>query len=179
PISSVRDSRRRFPPLFHWSAHQREGRRNAAMLRRRKLFGLLAAAMAVFLALAMGAIPAASADACTVTVTLVGGQTLVFNVNVAPGTPISAMGLAITGPVASESEQCAPATSTTPAVSVTTTSTTSTPTTSSTTPTSSTTSNPSPTSTSTSPSHHGSGSSSSTTTTTSSSTTPVPTGNSK
>src|SRR6201999_1516893 len=155
PISSVRDSRRRFPPLFHWSAHQREGRRNAAMLRRRKLFGLLAAAMAAFLAMAMGAIPAASADDCTVTVTLVGGQTLVFHVNVAPGTPISAMGLPITGPVASESEQCAPATSTTPAVSVTTTTTTTAPPTSSSTPTSSTTAtHPGTTSTSTSPSHH-------------------------
>src|SRR6202012_3136165 len=147
-VSSVRDCRHRFSPQFHRSAHLREGWRSAAMLSRRKLLGVLAAAMAVSLAGAMGATPAASADACTVTVTLVGGQTLVFNVNVAPGTPISAMGLPITGPVASESEQCAPATSTTPAVSVTTTSTTSTPTTSSTTPTSSTTSNPGPTSTS-------------------------------
>jgi hypothetical protein len=150
------------------------------MMRRRQLLAVLAAAMAVFAAMAMGAISTASADACTVTVTLVGGQTLVFNVNVAPGTPISAMGLPITGPVASESEQCAPATSTTPAVSVTTTTTTTTPTTSSAPPSSSTTSSkPTSTSTSTSPSHHGSGSSSSTTTTTSSSTTPVPTGTSQ
>jgi hypothetical protein len=147
-------------------------------MRRRQLLAVLAAAMAAFVAMAVGTISTASADACTVTVTLVGGQTLVFNVNVAPGTPISAMGLPITGPVASESEQCAPATSTTPAVSVTTTSTTTTPTTSSTTPTSSTTSsNPGTTSTSTSPSHRGSDSSS--TTTSSSSTTPVPTGTSQ
>jgi Transglycosylase SLT domain/Peptidase family M23 len=153
------------------------------VLRRRQLFAVLAAAMAAFLAMAMGAISTASADACTVTVTLVGGQTLVFHVNVAPGTPISAMGLPITGPVASESEQCAPSTSTTPAVSVTTTTTTTTaaPTSSSTTPTSSTTSpgrGTTSTSTSTSPSHHGTGSSS-TTTTSSSSTTPVPTGTSQ
>jgi hypothetical protein len=147
-------------------------------MRRRQLLAVLAAAMAAFVTMAVGTISTASADACTVTVTLVGGQTLVFNVNVAPGTPISAMGLPITGPVASESEQCAPATSTTPAVSVTTTTTTATPTTSSTTPTSSTTSsNPGSTSTSTSPSHHGSGSSS--TTTSSSSTTPLPTGTSQ
>jgi hypothetical protein len=145
-------------------------------MRRRQLLAVLAAAMAAFVAMAVGTISTASADACTVTVTLVGGQTLVFNVNVAPGTPISAMGLPITGPVASESEQCAPATSTTPAVSVTTTTTTATPTTSSTTPTSSTTSS-NPTSTSTSPSHHGSGSPS--TTTSSSSTTPLPTGTSQ
>ncbi len=152
------------------------------MMRSRKLLAALAAAMAVFVAMAMGGISTASADDCTVTVTLVSGQTLVFHVNVAPGTPISAMGLPITGPVASESEQCAPATSTAPAVSVTTTtSTTTTPTTSSSTPTSSSTSsNPGTTSTSTSPSHHGSGSSSSSTTSTStSSTTPVPTGTSQ
>ena len=54
--------------------------------------------------MAMAAIPTASADECTVTVTLVGGKTLVFHVNVAPGTPISAMGLPIHGLVASESE---------------------------------------------------------------------------
>ena len=93
----------------------------------RQLLAVLAAAMAAFLAMAMGAISTASADDCTVTVTLVSGQILVFHVNVAPGTPISAMGLPITGPVASESEQCAPATSTAPAVSVTTTTTTTTP----------------------------------------------------
>ena len=147
----------------------------------RQLLAVLAAAMAAFLAMAMGAISTASADDCTVTVTLVSGQILVFHVNVAPGTPISAMGLPITGPVASESEQCAPATSTAPAVSVTTTTTTTSPTSSSTTPTSSTTtSHPgtTSTSTSTSPSRHGAGSSSSTTTS-SSSTTPVPTGTSQ
>jgi transglycosylase-like protein with SLT domain/peptidase M23-like protein len=151
------------------------------MIGRRKLLAVLAAAGAIFIAMALAAIPTASADACTVTVTLVGGQTLVFNVNVAPGTPISAMGLPITGPVASESEQCAPATSTTPAVSVTTsttTTTTSAPTSSSTPTHSSTSSTPSSsTSTSTSPSHKGS--SPSTTTTTRSSTTPLPTGTSQ
>ncbi len=149
------------------------------MIGRRKLLAVLAMAGAIFVAMALAAIPTASADACTVTVTLVGGQTLVFNVNVAPGTPISAMGLPITGPVASESEQCAPTTSTTPAVAVTTTTTTATPTTSSSTPTSSSTSSGSgsttSTSTSTSPSHKPSGSSSSSTTSTSS-TTPVPSG---
>jgi hypothetical protein len=154
------------------------------MIGRRKLLAVLAMAGAIFVAMAMASIPTASADDCTVTVTLVSGQQLVFHVNVAPGTPISAMGLPITGPVASESEQCTPTSTTTPAVSVTTstTTTTTTPTTSSSTPTSSTTSTGSgsttSTSTSTSPSHKGSSSSSSTTTS-GSSTTPVPTGSSQ
>jgi murein DD-endopeptidase MepM/ murein hydrolase activator NlpD len=153
------------------------------MIGRRKLLAVLAAAGAIFVALAMGSIPTASADDCTVTVTLVSGQVLVFHVNVAPGTPISAMGLPITGPVASESEQCTPTTTTTPPVAVTTSTTTTTaPATSSSTPTTSSTSSGSgsghTTSTSTSPSHKpkGSGSSSSSTTTSTSSTTPLPTG---
>ena len=154
------------------------------MIGRRNLLAVLATAGAIFVAMALGSIPTALADDCTVTVTLVSGQVLVFHVNVAPGTPISAMGLPITGPVASESEQCTPTSTTTPAVAVTTstTTTTRTPTTSSSTPTSSsTTSKPTTstsTSTSTSPSHKPSGSSSGTSTS-SSSTTPVPTGTSQ
>ncbi len=151
---------------------------------RRKLLAVLAAAGAIFVALAMGSIPTASADDCTVNVTLVSGQVLVFHVNVPPGTPISAMGLPITGPVASESEQCTPTSATTPAVAVTTstTTTTTTPTTSSSTPTSSSTaSKPSTTSTSTStsPSHKPGSSSSTTRTTSSTTTTPTPTGTSQ
>jgi hypothetical protein len=151
------------------------------MMVRRKLLAVLAMAGAIFIAMALAAIPSASADDCTVTVTLVSGQVLVFHVNVPPGTPISAMGLPITGPVASESEQCAPTTTTTPAVSVTTTtSTTTAPATSSSTPTRSSTpsSSTTSTSTSTSPSHKGSGSSSTPTTSTTS-TTPVPSGTSQ
>jgi hypothetical protein len=154
------------------------------VMARRKLLAVLATAGAILVALAMGSIPTASADDCTVTVTLVTGQVLVFHVNVAPGTPISAMGLPITGPVASESEQCTPTSSTTPAASVTTTtSTTTIGATSSSTPTSSSppsgSGHTSSTSTSTSPSHKPSGSSSSSTTTSSSSTTPTPTGTSQ
>ena len=152
------------------------------MIGRRKLLTVLAMAGAIFVAMAMAAIPTASADECTVTVTLVSGQILVFHVNVAPGTPISAMGLPITGPVASESEQCAPSTSTTPSAgattSTTTTTTSATPTssTSSTTPTST---GSTSTSTSTSPSKNSSGSSSSSsTTTTGTSSTPLPSGTS-
>ena len=153
------------------------------MIGRRKLLTVLVMAGAIFVAMAMASIPTASADACTVTVTLVSGQTLVFHVNVAPGTPISAMGLPIPGPVASESESCAPSTSTTPSAGVTTSTTTTTtsapPTssTSSTTPTSTAASTS--TSTSTSPSKGSpSSSSSSSTTTTGTSTTPLPTGTS-
>jgi hypothetical protein len=155
------------------------------MMGRRKLLAVLATAGAIFVALAMGSIPTASADDCTVTVTLVSGQVLVFHVNVAPGTPISAMGLPITGPVASESEQCTPTTTTTPPVSVTTstTTTTSSPTTSSSTPTTSSTTSGSgsghTTSTSTSPSQKPKGSGSSSTTTSTSTTTPLPTGTSQ
>ena len=155
------------------------------MIGRRKLLTVLALAGAVFVAMAMAAIPTASADECTVTVTLVSGQTLVFHVNVAPGTPISAMGLPITGPVASESEQCAPATSTTPSAAVTTSTTTTTTTTTPTSSTSSTTpTSTSSTSTSASPSKgsssspSSSSSSSSSTTTTGTSSTPLPTGTS-
>jgi hypothetical protein len=84
------------------------------LLSRRKLWLVLALAGAMLLSLT-ASLPTASADACTVTVTLVDGQTLTFNVNVAPGTPISAMGLSIPGPVASESESCQPSTSSTTA----------------------------------------------------------------
>src|ERR1700760_3720531 len=121
------------------------------MIGRRKLLAVLATAGAIFVAMALGSIQTALADDCTVTLTLVSGQVLVFHVNVAPGTPISAMGLPITGPVASESEQCTPTSTTTPAVAVTTstTTTTATPTTSSSTPTSSSTTSKPTTSTST------------------------------
>ncbi len=152
------------------------------MIGRRKLLTVLVLAGAMFVAMAMASIPTASADACTVTVTLVSGQTLVFHVNVAPGTPISAMGLPIHGPVASESESCAPSTSTTPSAGVTTsttTTTTSAPPTSSTSSTTPTSTGSTSTSTSTSPSKSsGSSSSSSSTTTTGTSSTPLPTGTS-
>jgi murein DD-endopeptidase MepM/ murein hydrolase activator NlpD len=149
------------------------------MIGRRKLFAILALAGAMFLAMALAALPSASADECTVTITVVGGQTYVFHVNVAPGTPISAMGLPVQGVIVSENEQCAPSTTTTPSVGATTSTTTTTTTAA---PPSSSTSSSAPThstSTSTSPSHKGSGSSSSTTTTkTGTSSTPTPAGTS-
>ncbi|HEY0436294.1 MAG TPA: lytic murein transglycosylase [Phenylobacterium sp.] len=150
---------------------------------RRKLFAMLALAGALFVAMAAVGLPTASAEACTVTVTVVGGQTYVFHVNVAPGTPISAMGLPVQGVIVSENEQCDPSTTTTPSAAVTTSTTTTTTTSAS--PSSSTSSSApthsTSTSTSTSPSHKGSGSSSSSstsTTKTGTASTPLPAGTS-
>ncbi len=109
------------------------------------------------------ATPIASAEACTVTVTVVGGQTYTFNVNVAPGTPIADMNLPIPGAVASESESCVPDATTT-------TTTTTTP------PSSSSGSSSGSSTTSTSTSSSGSSSSSTSSTTTSGSSTPTPSG---
>ncbi|HEY2318965.1 MAG TPA: lytic murein transglycosylase [Solirubrobacteraceae bacterium] len=153
------------------------------MTARRKLFAMLALAGALFVAMAAVALPTASAEACTVTVTVVGGQTYVFHVNVAPGTPISAMGLPVQGVIVSENEQCDPSTTTTPSAGVTTSTTTTT--TTSAAPSSSTSSSApthsTSTSTSTSPSHKGSGpssSSSTSTTKTGTASTPLPAGTS-
>src|ERR1700729_1811754 len=142
---------------------------------------LLIAVVGTAVATVFGAAaPIAAADACTVTVTVLGGQTYTFNVDTTPGTPISSLNLPIQGTVVSEKGACPPdrsgststgststTTTTTAAPTSSTSTTTSTPTTS-TTPTT-----PSSTSTSTSTSR------SSTTTTrsstsTGSSTTPKP-----
>jgi hypothetical protein len=97
---------------------------------------------------AVAALPTASADTCTVTVTLLSGQTETFVVNAPPGTPPSQMVPAGIGPVQNVTASCQPSTSTTPPV---TTPTVTTPTTS--TPTTTSTATPTtPTSTSTTPS---------------------------
>ncbi len=126
------------------------------------LFAVLGTALATMFVVAT---PIASAEACTVTVTVVGGQTYSFNVNVAPGTPIADMNLPIPGTVTSESESCVPDATTT-------TTTTTTPPSSS----SGSSSSSSSSSSSTSTSSAGSPSSSTSTTTTSSSQTPTPSG---
>ena len=123
---------------------------------------VLVAAMLVVLGIA--ALPSASADACTITVKLLTGQTLTFNVNVPPGTPISAIKLPISGVVVSETESCVPTPSSTS------TSTATSPPPRSTSTSSSTTSPRPPSSTSTSTS-----TSSSSTTSTRRSSTPTPT----
>jgi murein DD-endopeptidase MepM/ murein hydrolase activator NlpD len=80
---------------------------------RRKLLLVLALVAGTLATMAVAALPEASADSCTVRVTLVTGNTYTFYVNVPAGTPISSMNLPITGVVASESQSCAPATSST------------------------------------------------------------------
>ena len=116
--------------------------------------------------------PIASADACTVTVTVLGGQTYTFNVDVDPSTPISSLNLPVQGTVVSENESCASdssSTTTTP-----TSSTTTTPTSTSSSTTSSSSSSPTSSSTSTSSTSSPSSSSTSTSTSTNSSPTPKP-----
>ncbi|MGI8715445.1 MAG: lytic murein transglycosylase [Solirubrobacteraceae bacterium] len=126
------------------------------------MLAVLALTGAVLAALFMAAVPRASADPCVVTVTLVGGQTLRFNVDVPAGTSVSSLNLPIVGAVLSKTMTCTLATSSS-STTTTTTTTTTTPTTSATTTgsssssssSSSTTSSSSSTSTSTStsPSH--------------------------
>src|SRR5437016_9068634 len=86
-------------------------------MRRRKLRVGLATVGTVLAVQALALIPAAVADTCAVSVTLVTGQHLSFTVNVAPGTPVSALNLPVPGPIASVSESCSapppPATTTT------------------------------------------------------------------
>ncbi len=113
------------------------------MLTRRKLkiaavtFGLMVAV------LGLAALPNASADGCTVTVTVslpTGPETLVFQ-NVAPDTPPTALPIPPGAAITNVSQSCPPVTATTPAATVTTTTpapttstSTSTPTSTSTTP---------------------------------------------
>ncbi len=137
------------------------------MLSRRKLWGVLALTGAILVTMAMAALPSASADSCTITVTLVGGRTLTFYVNVPPNTPISSLNLPITGLVASESETCVPD-------STSSTDTTSTPTSTDSGSSTTTTSSSSPTSSSSSTSTSSSSSTSTSTSTSSSSTTTAP-----
>jgi len=90
--------------------------------------------------LALAALPSASADGCTVTITVAGGQTFTFQ-NIPPGTPPSSLPLPVNLPIINTAQSCPPVTATTPAATVTTTTpapttstSTSTPTSTSTTP---------------------------------------------
>ena len=56
------------------------------MLSCRKLMAVVGMLGGFLLALAIAGAPVASADACTVNVTVLGGQTYTFNVNVPSGT---------------------------------------------------------------------------------------------
>jgi murein DD-endopeptidase MepM/ murein hydrolase activator NlpD len=122
---------------------------------KRGLRAVVSLAAAIFVVLGLAAIPLASADPCTVTVTLVGGVTETFNVNVPAGTPLSSLNLPVNGVVATESMSCTPASSSSSGSSSTTTT--------------------SPSSTSSSSPSSSSSSSSSTTTSRSTSTSPTST----
>jgi Transglycosylase SLT domain len=111
------------------------------VLRSRKLLVAAISVVSVLGVQLLALVPTASAEECTVTVTLVTGQTLTFNVNVAPGTPISDIPLPVKGAVAHITETCqtSPTTTTTTSTTTSGTTTTTTTTSHSTTTTSSTT----------------------------------------
>ncbi len=92
------------------------------MLRRRKPTVAAAAltAFCLFAVFGLGAIPTASADGCTVVVTVQGGQQFTFQ-NVPPGTDPNTLPLPVQLPIINVSQTCPPASSTTPSVTVTTT----------------------------------------------------------
>jgi murein DD-endopeptidase MepM/ murein hydrolase activator NlpD len=89
------------------------------VLKRRKLT-IAAVTMACMVAvLGLAAIPSASADGCTVTITVAGGQQFTFQ-NVAPGTPPTSLPLPVQLPITNVAQSCPPVTATTPAATVTT-----------------------------------------------------------
>jgi len=67
--------------------------------------------------LGLAAIPSASADGCTVTITVAGGQQFTFQ-NVPLGTDPSTLPLPVQLPIINVTQSCPPATATTPAVTV-------------------------------------------------------------
>ncbi len=89
------------------------------MFKRRKLTiaAVTMACMAGVLGLA--AIPSASADGCTVTITVAGGQQFTFQ-NVPPGTPATSLPLPVNLPITNVAQSCPPVTATTPAATITT-----------------------------------------------------------
>jgi Transglycosylase SLT domain/Peptidase family M23 len=90
------------------------------LLSRRKLLVVLSLVGAVLVTMAATGLPSASADPCTITVTVLGGKTYTFTVNTTPGTPISTLNLPIKGLVVSESESCTTGTTTTTTTTTTT-----------------------------------------------------------
>jgi hypothetical protein len=90
------------------------------VLRRRKLRIAAVTFGSVIAVLGLAALPAASADGCTVVITVAGGQTFTFQ-NVPPGTPASSLPLPVNLPIVNVSQSCPPVAATTPAATVTTT----------------------------------------------------------
>ena len=145
------------------------------MSRSRKLAVAGALTGAMLAAMATVGLSTAAADTCTITATIVGGDTDTFIVDAPPNTPMSSLSLPVSGVIASETDSCLPGvTATTPGtVSATTDSTsssTSTTSTSSTSTTSSSTTSSSTTSSSTSTATPTTSTPTSTSTSTSSST---------
>src|ERR1700733_11732155 len=68
----------------------------------------------------LGALPNASADGCTFTITVAGGQQFTFQ-NVPPGTDPTSLPLPVSLPITNVAQSCPPVTATTPAATVTTT----------------------------------------------------------
>jgi len=90
------------------------------VLRRRNLSIAAVTMFCLVAVFGLGAIPNASADGCTVIVTVTGGQQFTFQ-NVAPGTNPNSLPLPVQLPIIAVSQTCPPVTATTPAVTVTTT----------------------------------------------------------
>ncbi len=88
------------------------------MLRRRTLTIAAVTMGSLVTVLGLAALPAASADGCTVVITVAGGQTFTFQ-NVPPGTPPSSLPLPVSLPITNVSQSCPPVTATTPAATVT------------------------------------------------------------
>jgi hypothetical protein len=121
---------------------------------RRKLKLLVIAAGSALGTMAVAGIPIAAADQCKVTVTLLTGQVLTFEVNAPAGTPASQMVPSGTGPVKTVTASCTTSSSGSPSATVTTSTSTST-----------TTTTTSTSSSSSSSKKHGSGASTKSTTT--------------
>jgi hypothetical protein len=90
------------------------------VLRRRKLSIAAVTVGSIVTVIGLAALPNASADGCTVTITVAGGQQFTFQ-NVPPGTPPSSLPLPVSLPITNVAQSCPPATATTPAATVTTT----------------------------------------------------------
>ena len=87
------------------------------MLTRRKLTVAAVTMGSMAAVFGLASLPDASADGCTVVITVAGGQTFTFE-NVAPGTSPSSLPLPVSLPIVDVSQSCPPVTATTPAVTV-------------------------------------------------------------
>jgi len=91
------------------------------VLSRRKLKIAAVTFASVVAVLGLAAIPNASADGCTVIITVAGGKTFTFQ-NVPPGTPASSLPLPVNLPITNVVQSCPPGTNTTTTTTTTTTS---------------------------------------------------------